>query len=77
MVGPILIAVGAVLMIAGLVTLGGWVGGRTGRLGRSVADRVGNSKTDRQLLGLYFVVLVLAPLVGGALLIAFGLLHVG
>jgi hypothetical protein len=77
MLGTVLIAIGAVLMIAGLFALGGWLGGRAGRLGRFVVDRAGDSKTDRQLLDLYFIALVIAPLLGGALLIAFGLLHLG
>lgn len=73
MLGAALIILGAVLMAAGVAMLVGWVGGRSARLGRGVLDRAGDSKTDRQLLGLYFVTLVLAPLLGGAVLIAVGL----
>lgn len=72
MLGAILIILGAVLMVIGLIMLVGWVSGRS-RLAQAVLDRTGDSKTDRQFLGLYFIVLVLVPLLGGALLIAFGL----
>jgi hypothetical protein len=77
MLGIILVLVGAALMLIGLVLLGGWVGGRSGRVGGGVLDRHGDSKTDRQFLALYFIVLVVAPLLGGAILIAFGLRHLG
>ena len=73
MLGAGLIILGALLMVIGGVTLDGWVSGRGGRLGRAVAQLAGNSKTDRQFLGLYFLVLVVAPLLGGAVLIAIGL----
>lgn len=72
MLGMIFTIVGAVLMVIGLIVLVGWVSGRS-RLARAVLDRAGDSKTDRQFLGLYFIVLVLVPLLGGALLIAIGL----
>jgi hypothetical protein len=77
MLGIILVLVGAGLMLVGLIMLGGWVGGRSGRVGRGVLDRQGDSKNDRQFLALYFVGLVVAPLLGGAILIAFGLRHLG
>jgi len=72
MLGAILIILGAVLMVVGLVMLVGWVGGRS-RLTQAIVDCAGDSKTDRQFLGLYFIVLVVVPLLGGAMLIAFGL----
>lgn len=75
MLGIIFLAAGAVLMLVGLITLGGWVGGRGGRVGVGVLDRHGDSKNDRQFLGLYFMVLVVVPLLGGAVLIALGLTH--
>jgi len=74
MLGTILIILGAGLMIVGLIALVGWVSGKSG-LAQAFLDRTGDSKVDRQFLGLYFVVLVVAPLLGGALLIAFGLRH--
>ena len=65
MLGPILVFAGAVLMTAGLVFLGGWVSGR--------GERAGKPRTDHQWMGLYFIALVLAPLLSGAVLIAAGL----
>lgn len=77
MLGIILVLVGAGLMLVGLVMLGGQVSGRSGRVGQGVLDRQGDSKNDRQFLVLYFFALVVAPLLGGAILIAFGLRHWG
>ena len=73
MMGSVLILLGAVLMIAAVAVLGGLVSGNRGRWARGVLDRAGASKNDRQFLSLYFVVLVVAPLLGGAVLIAVGL----
>ncbi len=73
MLGPILVFAGAVLMTVGLVFLGGWVSGRGERAGKPDAALPDGSKTDRQLMDLYFIALVVAPLLGGAVLIAFGL----
>jgi hypothetical protein len=73
MLGAVLIVVGAVLMVVGAVMLCGWIGGRSSWFNVGVYDRVGQSKTDRQFLHLYFIALVLAPLLCGAILIAFGL----
>ena len=74
MLGAVLVMVlGVVLMTAGLVMLCGWVSGRGGRFARAVLDRAGDSKNDRQFLSLYFVAFVVAPLLSGAILIAFGL----
>jgi len=73
MLGPILVFAGVVLMTVGLVFLGGWVSGRGERAGKPNANFADGSKTDRQLINLYFAALVIAPLLGGAALIAFGL----
>ena len=72
MLGAILVIVGVALMAVGLVALVGWLAGRSGPA-QAVLDRAGDSKVDRQFLGLYFFVLVLGPLLGGALMIALGL----
>ncbi len=73
MLGPILVFAGTVLMTVGLVFLGGWVNGRGERAGKPHTTFTDGSKTDRQLMDLYFATLVVAPLLGGAVLIAFGL----
>jgi len=73
MLGVILVIVGGLLMIAGGIMLDGWVSGRGSRLGAAVAQLAGNTKNDRQFLDLYFLVFVLGPLLGGAVLIAIGL----
>ncbi len=76
MLGPFLIAAGAVLMIAGVLLLGAWLSGRASWLDAGVYDRPGATKTDRQFINLYFVALVLAPLLVGAVLIVYGLTRV-
>ena len=73
MYGAILVIAGVILMAVGLAFLGNWVSGRgdrAGKVGKALSD---GTKTDRQLMDLYFIALVLAPLLGGAMLIAFGL----
>lgn len=68
-----LIAVGVVLMLVGVITLAAWVSGKSSWFDAGVYDRQGETKTDRQYLDLYFVALVIAPLLVGALLIVLGL----
>jgi len=71
---PVILTVcGAVLMLAGIVLLMGWVGGRNRPLGLAILDRRGSSKPDRQLIDLYYIVTVLGPLLCGAVMLAFGL----
>ena len=65
MIGSILLILGAVMMAIGLATLSGWVNGRGG-----LSD---HSRAERQLMNLYFITLVVAPLLVGAVLIAMGL----
>ncbi len=60
-------------MLVGVVTLAAWVGGRSSWFDAGVYDRQGDTKTDRQFLDLYFVAMVIAPLLAGALLIVLGL----
>lgn len=76
MVGIVLIAAGVVLMLMGVAMLLAWTGGLSRWFDSSVYDRPGSTKTDRQYLDLYFVGLVIVPLLGGALLIALGLQQV-
>jgi hypothetical protein len=73
MLGVIFIAAGGTLMLLGGVLLAGWVSGKGRWFNSGVYDRHGDSKTDRQFLDLYFVAMVLAPLLAGAILIVAGL----
>jgi hypothetical protein len=73
MLGAILIAVGGALMLGGGVMLTAWTSGKSRWFDAGVFDRSGASKTDRQFIDLYFMALVLAPLLGGALMIVVGL----
>ncbi|HUS47638.1 MAG TPA: hypothetical protein VM098_05935 [Phycisphaerae bacterium] len=74
MLGPILVLVGAGMMLSGSVMLAGWVSGKSRWFNASVYDRQGCSKTDRMFIDLYFIAMVLAPLLGGAIVIVVGLL---
>jgi hypothetical protein len=75
MLGTLFVLLGAVLMSAGGVMLTGWVSGKSRWFNASVYDRRGASKTDRMFIDLYFISMVLAPLMAGALLIVVGLLR--
>ncbi len=75
--GVVLISVGGLLMAGGAVLLMGWVGGKNAWFDPAVFDRPGASKNDRQFLDLYFSALVIAPLLAGGLMIAFGLVLLG
>ncbi len=69
----IFILVGLGLMIFGIRMLWSWMGATDSRFDASWFDRGGSSETDRQFLDLYFIAAVLGPLLGGAILIVFGL----
>jgi hypothetical protein len=73
MLGIALVIAGIILMAVGLIFLGSWVSGRGERAGRPGAALSDGTKTDRQIMDLYFIALVVAPLLAGAMLIAFGL----
>ncbi|MFA6134180.1 MAG: hypothetical protein WC869_09230 [Phycisphaerae bacterium] len=73
MLGVILIIAGILLMLLGMLMITGWVNGKSSWFDSGVYDRQGSTKTDRQFLDLYFIVLVIAPLLVGAMLIVFGL----
>ena len=75
MLGFILIVVGAALLVFGVFMLAWWAGGEKRLFDSGVLDRKGSSKVDRQFLDLYFIVLVITPLMGGAIMIVFGLLE--
>ena len=73
MLAVILVIIGAALMLFGLFMLWGWLNGRSRWFDSGVFDREGASKIDRQFLDLYYIALVLAPLMCGAIIMAFGL----
>jgi hypothetical protein len=73
MVAIFLTVCGAVLMLTGTVMLTVCVAGRPGGFGCESLGRAGRTKGDRQLLDLYFIVAVLLPLLGGAVMLAMGL----
>ena len=77
LLGVILILVGVALMIFGIRMLWSWLGSTASRFDAAWFDRGGSSKTDRQFLDLYFIAAVLGPLLGGAILIVFGLAQFG
>lgn len=72
MVAGALIVVGAVLMIIGMITMGGWISGQSAWFRSDVYDRAGGSKDDRWLLYATFLAMVLAPLLVGSILIVYG-----
>ena len=73
MFGSILVLVGAILMLGGGIMLAGWGSGKSRWSNASVSDRQGSSKTDRMFMYLYFVAMVIAPLLGGGIVIVAGL----
>lgn len=64
---------GVALMLFGTVMVGGWLSGKAAWFGIGVYDRVAGTKSDRWLLYVTFVALVLAPLLSGAFMILYGL----
>jgi hypothetical protein len=75
LLGLILIVIGAALAGFGAFMAVGWVGGRSTWFDAGVFDRQGSSKNDRQFLDLYFIALVIGPLLGGGILIVMGLMQ--
>ncbi|MGA2266579.1 MAG: hypothetical protein ABSH10_09165 [Phycisphaerae bacterium] len=73
MLGIILIVAGVILMILGGILLLAWTGDPSRWFDAAVHDNRGTTKTDRQFLDLYFLAMVIAPLLVGGLLIALGL----
>ena len=76
MLAAALIIGGAVVMLAGVVMLVGWTTGKSRWFDAGVYDSPGARKTDRQFLYIYFMAMVLSLLLGGAIMIVFGLRHV-
>lgn len=69
----VLVIAGGILMGIGFLMLWAWMDGRSRWFDSSVFERKGASKNDRQFLDLYFIVIVLAPLFGGAVMFVYGL----
>jgi hypothetical protein len=72
----ICIVVGAIATLFGVVMLWQWNSGTGSWLDSGVVGKAGTSKNDRQFILLYFISLVLAPLLGGAIMVVFGLGHI-
>ena len=73
MLGFILIAVGGTLMILGTLMLMPWVEGQGRFAERGGSDGRGTIQSDWLFICVYFLSLVIAPLLSGAILIVFGL----
>ncbi len=73
MLGYGLIIGGLAAMGVGVIMFAQWASGQSRWFDAGVRDSAGASKTDRQFLNLYFIAFVIAPLLGGALAVLFGL----
>jgi hypothetical protein len=76
MLGHLFIAVGAVLMILGVISLVSWIGGKSLWFDPEAFDRRGGPKQDIMQQLYYFAVfaaVVLAPLLAGGAFIIYGL----
>jgi hypothetical protein len=79
MAGPILIAVGAALMILGVISLIAWIGGKSLWFDPEAFDRRGSTQRGAMLTIYYlaaFAALVIAPLLVGGAFIVCGLVRV-
>ena len=72
MVSIILSFVGGGLMAFGFFMLFAWVSGRSSWIDPSVLERSGDSKNDRMFIDLYYIAIVLAPLLSGSILLLYG-----
>ena len=82
MVGAFLIGGGAVLMVLGVVMLLSWMSGKANWFDQEVVDRKGDSTPQRRFvdllfLSLYFLALVIVPILAGATMIVYGLVQLG
>jgi hypothetical protein len=82
MVGAFLIGGGAVLMVLGVVMLLSWMSGKANWFDQEVLDGKGDSTPQRRFvdllfLSLYFLALVIVPILAGATMIVYGLVHLG
>jgi len=73
MLNVLLAVAGVAMMVFGAVMLNGWLGGKSKWFDEDIFDRAGTTKNDRQFLDLYFIVIVITPLLAGAFLIVYGL----
>lgn len=77
LLGVILILVGVGLMILGIRMLWSWLGSTASRSDAAWFDSSGSSKPDPDFPYLYFIGAVVGSLLGGAILIVFGLSQFG
>ncbi len=73
MSGPAYIIVGGVLMVAAAAMLWAWLTGKAKWCDSAGADAENPGQTDVLSLCMYFLVTVIAPLMAGALMIAYGI----
>lgn len=73
LVGVIFILVGLGLMILGVRLLWSWLGSTTSRFDPAWFDRSGTTKGDPDFPYLHFIGAIVGSLLGGAMLIVFGL----
>ncbi len=72
-VAGILVAAGFLLMVTGAVVMSAWLSGKSRLFDASVLSRRGDTVDDRRYMNFYFFALVLTPLLGGGIMIVFGL----
>ncbi len=73
MLPVILVISGSGLMLFGLCMLYAWADGSGRWIDAGVFSRRGTSKNERQFLDVYYIAIVLAPLLCGAVMIVFAL----
>lgn len=73
LLGVIFILVGLGLMIFGVRMLWSWLGTTASRSDAAWFDRSGTTKGDPDFPYMYFIGAIVGPLLGGAMLILFGL----
>ena len=74
--GIILLVVGIALMLLGVMMLWEWLSGVSRFFESSGRDK-SMAQSDWVLMDLHFLALVIAPLLGGAIMIVFGLIRIG
>lgn len=77
LLGVILILIGLALMIFGIRMLWSWLGSTAGRSDAAWFDGSGTTKGDPDFPYMFFIGAIVGPLLGGAILIVFGLAQFG
>lgn len=73
LLGVILIVIGVGLMILGIRMLWSWLGSTASRVDATWFDSSGTTKRDPDFPSMYFIGAIVGSLLGGAILIVFGL----